>query len=790
MIDTVLAPLKVLGEWLAALQEQYPWLAPLSALVTILGAVLWLHGRIVGKAYRIRREVEEKNERLEADIAALKSRTKLLKERLPETAWEIAERERKDDNEESAIRALRRYMDTAGPRLSEMALQISRFHLGLATGRDRDRNLVPAERFALLAFHLDPRHGEAGELLKEVQQLRGGPPFEHVQFTDDMCMPEEDGYYRLPRTSEAVASLLADADTAIDHGHYRRAHALADVAFLSARRWTLGDREQLALAARYWRAMALQGLGRYDQALAEIDGTDKRPSILSLEEQSPDRGPTHPDTVNTRHLRASILQRLGRYDQALAEIDGTDKRPGILSLEEQSPDRGPTHPSTLTTRHLRASILQDLGRYDQALAEIDGTDKRPGILLAMEQSPDRGPTHPSTLTTRHLRASILQGLGRYDQALAEIDGTDKRPGILPVMEESPDFGPTHPSTLTTRYLRASILQSLGRYDQALAEIDGTDKRPSILSLEEQSPDRGPTHPSTLTTRHLRASILQGLGRYDQALAEIDGTDKRPGILPVMEESPDFGPTHPSTLTTRYLRASILQSLGRYDQALAEIDGIDKRPGILPVMEQSPDCGATHPSTLTTRYLRASILQSLGRYDQALAEIDGIDKRPGILSLEEQSPDCGATHPSTLTTRYLRASILQDLGRYDRALAEMVVSRRWWKFGGAGPKAWWSASGGEVKIGGRALEGLPTVDPAHGDLTGRQQRPEQHGGGLGTGQQALRLDPPLELLVQAFDGVRGPRRTPLLGRVAHEGEQALAGFFQARRDRPAAKLPLG
>jgi hypothetical protein len=29
----------------------------------------------------------------------------------------------------------------------------------------------------------------------------------------------------------------------------------------------------------------------------------------------------------------------------------------------------------------------------------------------------------------------------------------------------------------------------------------------------------------------------------------------------------------------------------------------------------------------------------------------------------------------------------------------VVSRRWWKFGGAAPKAWWSGSGGEVKVGG-------------------------------------------------------------------------------------------
>jgi hypothetical protein len=28
-----------------------------------------------------------------------------------------------------------------------------------------------------------------------------------------------------------------------------------------------------------------------------------------------------------------------------------------------------------------------------------------------------------------------------------------------------------------------------------------------------------------------------------------------------------------------------------------------------------------------------------------------------------------------------------------------------EIGGAGPKAWWSGSGGEVKVGGGAVEGL-------------------------------------------------------------------------------------
>jgi len=264
--------------WLTALAEQYPWLAPTSTLVTIataaVGTILWLRQRIIGKALRIRREVEEKNERLEADIKALEREVERVRERLPEAAWELAERERLDDNEESAIRALRRHMDTEGARLSEMAREVARFHLGLVTERDRDHHLIPGERFALLAFHLDPRNGEAGELLKEIQQLRGDP-FEHVQFTDDVSMPEDDrdGYYGVPQTPDAVISLLRDANKAIDAGHYRHALALAEIAFRSVRR-AVGDRQPVALAARHVRASALKRLGRYGEGLAEIDGSD------------------------------------------------------------------------------------------------------------------------------------------------------------------------------------------------------------------------------------------------------------------------------------------------------------------------------------------------------------------------------------------------------------------------------------------------------------------------------------------------------------------------------------
>jgi hypothetical protein len=62
---------------------------------------------------------------------------------------------------------------------------------------------------------------------------------------------------------------------------------------------------------------------------------------------------------------------------------------------------------------------------------------------------------------------------------------------------------------------------------------------------------------------------------------------------------------------------------------------------------------------------------------------------------------------------------------------------------------------ECLFGARS-QGLPTIDFSHVDLSGGQQRPEQHGSGVGGRQHGLRLDAPLELLVQPLDRGRRPR----------------------------------
>jgi hypothetical protein len=69
--------------------------------------------------------------------------------------------------------------------------------------------------------------------------------------------------------------------------------------------------------------------------------------------------------------------------------------------------------------------------------------------------------------------------------------------------------------------------------------------------------------------------------------------------------------------------------------------------------------------------------------------------------------------------------------------------------------------------------LPAIHLAHVDLAGGKQRPEQHARRVGRRQHSLRLDLPLELLVQTLDSVRCPRAFPLARRQTGEAEEAVA-----------------
>jgi hypothetical protein len=61
--------------------------------------------------------------------------------------------------------------------------------------------------------------------------------------------------------------------------------------------------------------------------------------------------------------------------------------------------------------------------------------------------------------------------------------------------------------------------------------------------------------------------------------------------------------------------------------------------------------------------------------------------------------------------------------------------------------------------------LPAIDLAHIDLTGSEQRPEQHCRRICRWQHGLGFDPPLELFVQTLDRIRCSCASPLARRQA-------------------------
>ena len=87
------------------------------------------------------------------------------------------------------------------------------------------------------------------------------------------------------------------------------------------------------------------------------------------------------------------------------------------------------------------------------------------------------------------------------------------------------------------------------------------------------------------------------------------------------------------------------------------------------------------------------------------------------------------------------------------------------------------SGGQVNrpVDELRRQRLPAVDLSHVDLAGGKQSPKQHRRRVGRGQHRLRFDPPLELLVEALDSIRGSGASPLRWWQAGEGEQGVPEF---------------
>ncbi|MEU8823420.1 SAV_2336 N-terminal domain-related protein [Streptomyces sp. NPDC048636] len=401
------------------------------------------------------------------------------------------------------------------------------------------------------------------------------------------------------------------------------------------------------LSLRLQRGRMLLTLGRVTEAERELLTVAVGRGALF--------GACHFDTVNARAWRATALERLGRYDEAEAQMreaveecapEAPARDPALLTArftlgdiliarrfteeaealwheltEQTSVALGPRHWRTRTARRKWINRLRALERFTEAAAEVR-------TLLA-ETVEALGEWHPDTFVARRLEAMILDDQARHDEAqTAHRALLDTQLSVI---------GAEHPSTLTTRHHLGVSLGLAGRHDEALSHFTALLQDRVRLLGEDAQP--------TLATRYCLAGALEQLGRTDEAEAEYRRTAEG--------EDHEVGPDDPTTLLTHRRLADLLRDQQRYEEAEPEYRRV--------VEGRTRSLGAEARLTLTARHSRANVLNKLGRFAEAEAENR---ETAGI-----RARVLGPEHANTLWTRHNLGTSLQGLGRPDEAAAE-------------------------------------------------------------------------------------------------------------------------
>jgi tetratricopeptide (TPR) repeat protein len=325
------------------------------------------------------------------------------------------------------------------------------------------------------------------------------------------------------------------------------------------------------------RGVALQGMKRYDEALANYASA----AALRPDYADPhiNRGNTFhalrkyaealasydraliikPDHVNARINRANTLQVSGRHAEALAEYDRA------VALQ----------PDYAVAYYSRGVALQETGRHGDALANYD---------KAIALNPTYADAHINRANALYAQRKYAEALAAYDRGIAFKPGDptahNGRGVALWEMRRSaealasydraialkPEFGMAHNN-------RAVALHGMKRHAEALASYD----RAIVL------------RPDYAEAYNNRGLTLKDTTRYTEALADFDRA---------IALKPDYVTAHNN-------RSLVLQEMKLYDDALASCDR---------AIALKADYAEAHNN-------RGLILQEMKLYDDALASCD-------------------------------------------------------------------------------------------------------------------------------------------------------------------------
>jgi non-specific serine/threonine protein kinase/serine/threonine-protein kinase len=500
-----------------------------------------------------------------------------------------------------------------------------------------------------MARNPEDRHGDAGELAREVERFLADEPV--LAYQEPMRVRAGRWVRRHTTLVTSAAAILvtvlglslwssyllgkANALTAVqrDRAEREAATARAVNTFLVDDLLGVADPDQLgpkmtilqALAAavpRIEKAFAQQPeiegelrytIGNVYLKLAQHDNAEKHLHI-ARELWRRERGPEDPRTLNALVSWADLVEANGKPMEAESLLRETVQIRTRVQTQED--------PDSLNTRLALAAVLRKERKLDEAEALYRDC-------LAVSRA-NLGPEHRVTLAALNGLGTVLQGSGRLAEA-----GTLFRE-LLDSHERL--FGSRHPGTLVVRHNLAFVLEAQGQLDQAEPLLK--------QSLDEDREVLGPEHPQTLSALNTWGHFLKDQGKTAEAVEVFRQCwESRKKTL---------GPQHPDTLDTLNNLGVMLQRQWKWQEAERLLrDCLDSRTQVL---------GELDSQTLTTEYSLAYVLQGL----PALAEAEKrvrhcLDGRKQVL---------GDGHAQTLETANLLGVILYKRERM--ADAELVL----------------------------------------------------------------------------------------------------------------------
>lgn len=274
----------------------------------------------------------------------------------------------------------------------------------------------------------------------------------------------------------AVYADMTRGGLALAARDYERA-AAAYTRVAKARRTIFGPTHSATLTAEANLAVALEGLGRYD----EVEPIYLR--VLEIEERT--GGKDSPDRLPTAHNLAFLYHSMGRFDEAESLL--------VDTLERCRRVFGPVHPGTLTCVQSLSALYRDTDRLDDAVSLLQDS--------YTTATTELGEASPPALEIGPKLAVMYTELGRP---------ADAEPVFARTVAALADVLPQdHPYVGRTRSQWAVALHRVGRTAEAVQQLEQAYEILAAAPGEDQAAD------AQLAATRL-ATMLESLGQSDKA----------------------------------------------------------------------------------------------------------------------------------------------------------------------------------------------------------------------------------------------------------------------------------